>query len=122
MTIPLENRRIVLIGGAGFIGHNLALSLVQQKAKVDIIDGLQVNNLLHFAAGVGRSSPQHELYSRMLNQRLDLLRDAGVTVHPQDARDYNALSRILSEIRPQAIVHLAAIAHAGTANKDPFST
>jgi nucleoside-diphosphate-sugar epimerase len=122
MTNLLEGRRIALIGGAGFIGHNLALSLAQQKAKVDVIDSLQVNNLLHFASGGGGFGPQRDLYTQMLNQRLDLLRTAGIAVHPQDARDYNALSRILLDIQPQVIVHLAAIAHAGKANKDPFST
>jgi nucleoside-diphosphate-sugar epimerase len=32
------------------------------------------------------------------------------------------LSRILGQIKPQVIIHLAAVAHAGRANKDPFST
>jgi nucleoside-diphosphate-sugar epimerase len=40
----------------------------------------------------------------------------------QDARDYHALARILNQIQPQVIVHLAAVAHAGRANKDPYST
>ncbi len=46
--ISLSDRRISLIGGAGFIGHNLALALMECGAKVQIIDGLQVNNLLSF--------------------------------------------------------------------------
>jgi nucleoside-diphosphate-sugar epimerase len=59
---------------------------------------------------------------RIVTQRLDLLRDAGVPLHIQDARDYHALSHLLGQIRPQIIVHLAAVSHAALANKDPHST
>ena len=40
----INNRKILIIGGAGFIGHNLALKLKFLGAKVQIIDGLNVNN------------------------------------------------------------------------------
>jgi len=113
----IRGRRITLIGGAGFIGHNLALELARQGAAVDVVDSLHVNNLLGLAAGQNR-----DLYSRMIHQRLDLMREAGVVLHVQDARDYHALTRILNQIQPQVIVHLAAVAHAGRANKDPYST
>ncbi len=121
MTIELSGRRIAIIGGAGFIGHNLALSLVRDGAHVEIVDGLQVNNLLSFAAA-STDGAMRELYLRILNQRLDLLRAAGIPLHVQDARDYHALSRILTQIKPQVIVHLAAVSHAGRSNKDPYST
>ncbi|MDX6769795.1 MAG: NAD(P)-dependent oxidoreductase [Elusimicrobiota bacterium] len=117
----LKGRKVALIGGAGFIGHNLALSLQARGAEVEIVDSLQVNNLLSFASE-GSAAPDREMYMKMLNQRLDLLRAAKINMHPVDARDYHALSRILVQIKPQAIVHLAAISHAGKSNKDPFST
>jgi nucleoside-diphosphate-sugar epimerase len=120
MSADLTGRRIALIGGAGFIGHNLALTLKKRGAAVEVVDSLQVNNLLSFqsqSAGI-----QRDLAISILNERLDLLREAGVPLHPQDARDYHALSRILKEIRPQVIVQLAAVSHAGKSNKDPYST
>jgi nucleoside-diphosphate-sugar epimerase len=58
----------------------------------------------------------------MLHQRLDLLFEAGIPVHVQDARDYSALGRILAQEDPQVIVQLAAVSHAGRSNKDPYST
>ncbi|MBI5726153.1 MAG: NAD(P)-dependent oxidoreductase [Planctomycetes bacterium] len=119
--IDLKNRRVVLVGGAGFIGHHLALQLKAAGAHVEIIDGLQVNNLLTYSAFNG-DSKVGELYLSIINQRLDLIRQAGIPLHPQDARDYHAFGRILEKIKPQAIVHLAAVAHAGSANKDPYST
>lgn len=119
--IQLKGRKVVLIGGAGFIGHNLALTLTRRGAKVEIIDGLQVNNLLSFASS-DAAVHNRELYFRIINQRLELLREAGIPVHVQDARDYQALSRILGLIKPDIIIQLAAVSHAGRSNKDPYST
>ncbi|MEP0847960.1 MAG: NAD(P)-dependent oxidoreductase [Phycisphaerae bacterium] len=117
----LTDKRIVLIGGAGFIGHNLALTLARLGCHVEIIDSLQVNNLLSFAS-VDRSLHNRELYLHIINERLELLRLAGIPLHTQDARDYHALCRILNEIQPDVIVHLAAVAHANLSNKDPHAT
>jgi len=119
--IPIEDRRIVLIGGAGFIGHNLALRLKELGAKVSIIDSLQVNNLLAFTA-TNNAVTHRNLYLDILNQRLDLLREAEIPLYIQDARDYHALSRIINNIAPQVVIQLAAVAHANKANKDPYST
>jgi nucleoside-diphosphate-sugar epimerase len=120
MTQPLDGRRIAIIGGAGFIGHHLALALAARRAHVEVIDSLQVNNLLWFQSE--RDPVQRQAALGMLNERLDLMRHAGIPLHPQDARDYHALSRLLAEIRPSVIVHLAAVSHAGRSNKDPYST
>lgn len=121
MTIELKDRRIALIGGAGFIGHNLALELARRGAQVEIIDGLQVNNLLSFTSN-DNELIDRELYLRIIHQRLDLLREADVPLHIQDSRDYHGLSRLLDRIKPQVLVHLAAVSHAGRSNKDPHST
>ena len=119
--IQLTGRRIALIGGAGFIGHNLALELKQRGAEVSVIDGLQVNNLLAFAS-TNVDIVNRELYSRIIQERLDLLSHAGIPLYVQDARDYHQLSKLLTIINPQVIVLLAAVAHAGRSNKDPYAT
>ena len=119
-TRTMDGRRIVLIGGAGFIGHNLALELVNRGAEVHVVDGLQVNNLMYIA-----SQPQLEnqsLYLKMLHARLALLNEAGVKLHTVDARDYLKLANTLTECDPQVIVQLAAVAHANRSNKDPYTT
>jgi len=119
--IGFEGKKVVLVGGAGFIGHNLALELVRRGAAVEVIDSLQVNNLLSLSADYSDAF-NRALYLRMLNERLDLLRAAGVELHPQDARDYHALSRIIAHAKPNVIVQLAAVSHANRSNKDPYST
>jgi nucleoside-diphosphate-sugar epimerase len=117
----LNGKKIALVGGAGFIGHNLALELARRGATVEIIDSLQVNNLLSLSTDY--SDPYNrDLYLRMVNERLDLLREAGVLLHPQDARDYHAMSRLISQSKPDVIVQLAAVSHANRSNKDPYST
>jgi nucleoside-diphosphate-sugar epimerase len=117
----LEGRRIALVGGAGFIGHNLAVALAQQGAHVEVIDGLEVNHLGHFAAQTPQDD-NRDLYLRILLERLERLNTAGIVLRHQDARDYHGLSRQLTETAPDTIVHLAAVAHANRSNKDPFST
>jgi nucleoside-diphosphate-sugar epimerase len=119
--IDLKDKRILLVGGAGFIGHHLALCLARAGARVGLIDSLQVNNLLHFRCDQ-QTIGNRSLYLGMLQNRLDLLREAKVPVFIQDARNYHQLGRIISTWRPQVLVHLAAVAHAGKSNKDPYST
>jgi len=121
-TGMLAGKKVALIGGAGFIGHHLALELVRRGASVDVIDSLQVNNLIQLTADTKQDAYTRDLYLRIVNQRLDLMREAGVVLHPQDARDYHALSRILVTTKPHVTVHLAAVSHAGRSNKDPYST
>jgi nucleoside-diphosphate-sugar epimerase len=118
---PILGQKIALIGGGGFIGHNLALTLKSLGAQIDIIDSLQVNNLYAFGRA-GQDILHRDLYLKIINQRLDMLREANIFLHLQDARDYHALSRILTDIEPDVVIHLAAVSHANKSNKDPYST
>lgn len=117
----IEGRKIALLGGAGFIGHHLALALADDGADVTVVDSFQVNNLIAVKAGNGYGR-NRELYLRMLEERQRLLREAGVSVLPQDAREYGALSNLLGAEKPEVIVHLAAVSHANRSDKDPFTT
>lgn len=121
--LQFSGRKIILVGGAGFIGHHLALALAAQGAQVHVVDSLQINNLLSFASGNGNGDMHHRnLYLNIIHQRLDLLHEAGISLHVQDARDYHALVHIFNQVRPEVVIHLAAVAHANRSNKDPYST
>lgn len=117
----LSGRRIALIGGAGFVGHHLALRLNALGAEVSVVDSLGVNNYHSLRSNIDRV-PNARLYLRIVQQRLDLLEEHGVALIEADARDYDLLCRHLAEIDPDTIVHLAAVSHAGRSNKDPYST
>ncbi|MFC1883624.1 NAD-dependent epimerase/dehydratase family protein [Thermodesulfobacteriota bacterium] len=121
MERSFEGKRILLIGGAGFIGHNLALRFKELGADVGILDSLQVNNFLSYLSFTENNQNQ-DLYMMILNQRLKLLKEAKIPLHIQDCRDYHGMQRYVEEIKPQVIVHLAAVAHANKSNRDPYST
>jgi nucleoside-diphosphate-sugar epimerase len=121
VNIDLVGKRVALVGGAGFIGHNIALKLKKLGADPHIIDSLQVNNLGAFTHNLN-ANPNDKLYVGFINERLDLLRQADIPLHIVDARDYALLSPHLGSIKPDIVVQLAAVAHANRANKDPYST
>ena len=121
MTATLKGKRILLIGGAGFIGHNLALKLKSLGAEVCILDSLQVNNFLSYIS-FAEGNVNRDLNLTILNQRIQLLREAKVPLHIQDCRDYHAIQRYMQQIKPQVVIHLAAVAHANKSNRDPYST
>ena len=111
-------KNILVTGGCGFIGHNLAIKLKSLNYQVIVIDSLSVNNLYSLKE-IGENS---SLYKSILNNRLDILKKNNIELIIQDARDYNALSRLLGDIKPDKIIHLAAVSHANKSNKDPHST
>tara|TARA_B100000886_G_scaffold90549_1_gene59749 strand:+ start:1277 stop:2287 length:1011 start_codon:yes stop_codon:yes gene_type:complete len=114
-------KKIAIVGGAGFIGHNLALALSSKGHEVSIIDSLGVNNLIT-VLGNNNSSGTKKLDKVILNERIDLINNKKIKFHILDARDYHLLSRTLDSIAPQVIIHLAAVSHSNQSNKDPYNT
>lgn len=115
-----KNKKIALIGGAGFIGHNLAVTLQELGAKVSIFDSLQVNNLGEISCS--NTPVNKKLYLSFLNERLNILRSKDIDLHVVDARDYFLLTKHLLHFEADVTIFLAAVAHAGKANKDPYNT
>ena len=121
MNFDFTGKRVALIGGAGFIGHNIAVKLKELGAEPHIIDSLQVNNLGAFTHQMNENQ-NDKLYVGFINERLDLLRKSDMPLHIVDARDYQLLSLHLGAIKPHVVIQLAAVAHANRSNKDPYST
>lgn len=117
--MDIQNKKVVLVGGSGFIGHNLALYLKEKKVNAYIIDSLSINNLHSIK---DEDIKNKNLYSSILNSRIDLLKNHKIDLKLQDARDHGAMSKILNEINPDIIIHLAAVSHANKSNKDPHTT
>ena len=115
----IKSKKIALIGGAGFIGHNLAIALKKQGHEPFILDSLAVNNMLSFT---DREIKNQKLYLSILNQRMDLLHENGIKLNLKDARNYNEVSEVVCNFKPDVIIHLAAVSHANKSNKDPHST
>ena len=115
----MKNKKILLVGGCGFIGHNLALHLKNLGNNPIVVDSLSVNNILSFTDSEIKN---RKLYWSILNQRMDLLHQNDIQINIEDARNYNAMSMLLSKEKPDVIIQLAAVSHANKSNKDPHST
>ncbi len=117
--ISLGDEKILLLGGAGFIGHHLALELKNKNAKVMVLDNLQVNNIVNVLINSEFSEIQRKLYIGFILDRFSLMRKAGIEFSNLDARDLNSLTDIYNKFKPTKIVHLSAIASAVNANLLP---
>ena len=108
--------RVAIVGGAGFVGHNLAFFLKINGHEVMCLDSLVVNNLVHSASN-GNSK-----YVGFIQDRLEILARNEIPLIVADARDYHEMSRDIGRFKPDVIIHLAAVAHIDRSNKDPHTT
>ena len=99
----MKNKNILLVGGCGFIGHNLALKLKEKGYKVSVVDSLAVNNLLSFT---DNSIVNKNIYRSILNKRIELLNAKKIDLHIEDARNYHAISKLYDYIKPDIILKL----------------
>jgi UDP-glucose 4-epimerase len=95
----IENKRVFITGGAGFIGSNLAKML------------LGTNEIATF-----------DNYSRDAAQIILGDDRARVRAYRGDVTDAGALSRAVQEFRPTHLVHCAAVAGIDTVRLKPVST
>ena len=117
----MKNKKILLVGGCGFIGHNLALHLIDQGHDVYMLDSFGVNNLITLIDNKD-NVPHPELSKKDLDERLNLIKDVNCNLIVQDARDYHALSKTIDNINPEIVIQLAAVSHADRSNKSPYNT
>jgi len=114
-------KKVLIVGGAGFIGHNLAIDLKSKGYKVHVTDGLEVNNLTSIIGNYD-DIPYPDLSKKIIFERLSLLERNGVELTVQDARDYHAVSKLISNYNPDVLIHLAAVSHSNRSNKNPYNT
>ena len=115
----LQGHRILLVGGAGFIGHSLALRLHRCGADVAVLDNLSVNSLVDNVFESRDTGFKAMINHHCLQERLKLLRDANIRMINCDARNMIDLGVVFRGYEPTKVVHLAAIASAVDANRDP---
>ena len=111
-------KKILLIGGCGFIGHNLAIHL-KKNFQVEIVDGLNVNNLFAFNKN---DTENLEFYRKILLERLSIIEKEKINLNIIDVRNYHDTSYIINQVNPDVVIHLAAVSHANKSIKNPHNT
>ena len=112
--------KILIIGGAGFIGHNLAIKLKNKSNKVDIVDSLQINNL--YTLDKRNDLPFPKLTRAIINNRLEILKKNKLNIYKIDSRNYQELKNHIITYDPDVIIHLAAVSHANKSNLQPYQS
>lgn len=111
-------KKVLLFGGAGFIGHHLAQSYKAQGFETVIYDSFQINNLVTtFNTDADLQEPK--LYRAILDERLHLLNNDGIQLKVFDLKNKYEVKAVIEKENPDIIVLLAAVAHASRSNKDP---
>jgi UDP-glucuronate 4-epimerase len=99
--------KIIVTGGAGFIGSHVVRSLLSEGSEVH-----QVTVIDDF----------NDFYDPAIKQaNVDSFSEVGggVDVKAVDLRDWDAIRRIFEEVRPEAVIHLAARAGVRPSIADP---
>ena len=106
----LQKDRVLLVGGAGFIGHNLAVGLSKAGVSVMVLDNLMVNSLVDNAFYDEGDLLKRKLNLHFLMSRFEIMRSYGVEFRNCDARNFSDIANVFNEFKPTRVVHLAAIA------------
>jgi len=115
----LAGERVMLVGGAGFIGHNLATELGRLGIETVVVDNMMVNSLVDNVYDGEREVTQRQMYLGFLLDRFRRMRESGVEMRNADARILSDLNQQFNAFKPTKVIHLSAIASAVDARKNP---
>jgi UDP-glucose 4-epimerase len=93
--------RILVTGGAGFIGSHCCLLLLEAGHEVTVVDNLQ-------------NSSQESL------RRVEQLSGRKLEFHRVDLLDANALDEVFRTATPQAVIHFAGLKAVGESVQEPL--
>jgi UDP-glucuronate 4-epimerase len=109
-------RKVLITGAAGFIGSRLAHHL--NGLGFEVV-GCDIYNFRNIFFDVGDS--HHLLVQRLRCDRIDhFLHQHQIKYHSVDLSDYAAVSKLFSNVKPDAVVHLAAQAGVRHSVKAPM--
>ncbi len=117
----MSKKKILVLGGAGFIGHNLSIFLKKKKFNVLGIDNFEINNFYYVKNNI-KDLTKKKLYTNFLNERIELLKKNKIKLINCDIKDIKKLKKIFDKFRPDIVLHLAAVSHDNRSNINPRET
>ena len=106
-AVKVEQKRILVTGGLGFIGHKVVEQLQKQNYKVEIIDVLTTYGLL-----------DKEELEYLYNERLAKLREDTI-IHKIDVAEIELVNDIFVKFKPNYVIHLASFPNEKLASENP---
>lgn len=94
-------KRILVTGGAGYIGSHTLVELIQQNFEVEVIDNL-INS------------------SALAIKRIEKITNVSIPIHVFDARDVAKLDVLFSKSKFDAVIHFAGLKAVGESTKNPL--
>ena len=96
--MKIKNKKILLTGGAGFIGSTLVSKLVKDN-EITIVDNFSRDSIK---------------YKKITSRNLKIVKE--------DVLNFEALKKTCEDFKPEIVIHLAAIAGIDTVIIDPVKT
>lgn len=92
--------KILITGGAGYIGSHCALEALEEGYKVSVVDNLERGYLESIT-------------------RVEKLTSKKIDFHKVDLRDYDKLLKVLETVKPEYIMHFAGYKSVGEGERRP---
>ena len=102
----MQKQKILVVGGAGFIGHNVALKLERLGHEVTILDNFTNYGIV-----------DEEFLGRLHHDRLEHFKGMVIDGDIRNMHDCNKINTI----KPDCVIHLASHPRAKIVNMDPRS-
>jgi UDP-glucose 4-epimerase len=110
--------KTIVTGGAGFIGSNLAKSLVEDGHDVLVVDNLSTDEGRHWHSKWNDGAYEQNYYQSVTDRKPPAL--GKLEFSNLDITNTKALNKRVREYNPDVIFHLAAIAPLPDCQSDPY--